>query len=138
MIGRENGFAFLRQAPATDVEFGHPPRDVDERGHNTYLWVIDCRGIPYLIESPMAVLNGKLPKHTNLTGGQRAYVGGELWFSGASRLFVSGGSGRFPPLNEEQLATAVDVFSSLSYSVTSLGWNPETDRARRVLQESIE
>lgn len=129
------GLAFLREAPASDVEFGYPPKNSDERGHNTYLWVIDSRGIPYLIESPLSVLDGKLPKHTNLTGGEPAYVGGELWFSGSTCMFVSGGSGRFPPQDEEQLDKAIDIFASFSYTVTSLGWNPETGRARRLLQE---
>ncbi len=40
--------------------------------------------------------------------GKPAYVGGELWFSGATCMFVSGGSGRFPPQDEEQLDKAIE------------------------------
>lgn len=97
--------------------------------------MIDPRGVPYLIENSLIVLNGRLPKHTNLTGGGPAYVGGELWFLDTSTLYVSGGSGRFPPVDEKQLDAAISVFVSFGYAVSSLGWNPITDRARRFLEE---
>ncbi len=45
----------------------------------------------------------QVPKHTNLTGGGRAYLGGELWFTNNSEVYVSGGSGRYPPSDERQL-----------------------------------
>ena len=135
MIPPGNAVRFLPKAPVSDVEFGVPPRDTEDRGCNRYLWVIDTRGIPYLIERPMSVLGRKLPKHTNLTGGGPAYIGGELWFAGTRSMFVSGGSGRFPPLGEDQLSAAVAVFSSFSYVVTSLGWDSAAGRAMRVLQE---
>ena len=120
-----DGLRLLQKAPVSDVAFGYPPQSRETSGCNTYLWVIDDRGIPYLIESPMEILAGYDPKHTNLTGGQPAYIGGELWFSDTSHMFVSGGSGRFPPLDEEQLAAAITVFSSFKYKVTSLGWDDE-------------
>ena len=132
-IEPRDGLAFLPPAPASGVKFGNPKKP-EEDVRNTYLWVIDHRGIPYLIECPMAVLRGNRPKHTNLTGGGPAYIGGELWFSDARSIFVSGGSGRFPPLDERQLDAAVYVFSSFSYTVRSLGWNPGTGRARRILE----
>ena len=132
-IESKDGLAFLRQAPASGVKFGNPQKPEDSV-RNTYLWVIDYRGIPYLIESPMAILDFHCPKHTNITGGKSAYIGGELWFSDVNRIFVSGGSGRFPPLNERQLDDAIGVFSSFKYIVKSLGWNRETGRARRVLE----
>ena len=132
-IESKDGLAFLRQAPASGVKFGNPQKPEDP-ARNTYLWVIDHRGIPYLIESPMAILDCHLPKHTNLTGGKSAYIGGQLWFSDANSIYVSGGSGRFPPLNERQLEAAIGVFSSFKYTVQSLGWNRGTGYARRVLE----
>lgn len=135
MIPPGNSLRFLPRAPVSDVEFGVPPRDTEDRGCNRYLWVIDTRGIPYLIERPMSILDRNCPKHTNLTGGGPAYIGGELWFAGTKSMFVSGGSGRFPPLGEDQLAAAVEVFSSFSYVVKSLGWDSVAGRAIRVLQE---
>ena len=98
---------------------------------NRYLWVIDRQGIPYIIERPLSHIGGIDPKHTNLTGGEDAYVGGELWFSDNSRLFVSGGSGRYHPIDAKQLSYAVRVFESYQYRVTSLGWDFKNDRAWR-------
>lgn len=120
-----DGLRLLQKAPVSDVAFGYPPQSRETSGCNTYLWVIDDRGIPYLIESPMDILDGNVPKHTNLTGGKPAYIGGQLWFSDTIHMLVSGGSGRFPPLDEDQLAAAVAVFSSFKYKVTSLGWDDE-------------
>lgn len=134
-VGIESGLRTLEVAPVSEAVFGRPPKHTDDLGCNTYLWVIDSSGVPYLIENPLKVLNGRLPKHTNLTGGGPAYVGGQLWFLDTSTLYVSGGSGRFPPLNEEQLDAAISVFESFGYAVSSLGWNPVTDRARRILKE---
>ena len=100
-------------------------------GSNRYLWVIDRRGIPYILEQPLPETDGIDPKHTNLTGGENAYLGGELWFSDAQRLFLSGGSGRYPPVDANQLNDAVKVFESYRYGVTSLGWDFKNRRAWR-------
>ena len=103
------GLRRLHQAPAIDILIGAPPRARND-SRNRYLWVIDDTGIPYILEAQLLALNGELPKHTNLTGGGRAYLGGELWFSDRSSLFMSGGSGRYPPANAEQLDDAAQVF----------------------------
>ena len=137
-IGAESGVRILQEAPVFGVRLGRPTTQSKysvELGSNTYIWVIYGSGIPYVIEVPMPILGNKEPKHTNLTGGERAYVGGQLWFHSEYCMYVSGGSGRFPPLNEAQLEAVVDVFESFSYSVKSLGWNHATGRARRVLLE---
>ena len=95
--------------------------------------MIDIRGIPYVFETPVSAIGDLLPKHTNLTGGGEAYLGGELWFSSASSLYLSGGSGRYPPLNAAQLDEAVGVFESFGYEVASLGWDHIWDEAMRNL-----
>jgi hypothetical protein len=127
-----DGFMMLASAPANPIQSGTPPRSLDENGTNTYLWVINEVGIPYIIDRPLATLNNQAPKHTNLTGGKAAYIGGELWFTNEKQLFLSGGSGRYPPRSAAQLTSAVKVFQSYQYGVTSLGWDYETDRAKRV------
>ena len=76
-------------------------------------------------------LNSNLPKHTNLTGGVPAYVGGELWFRTEEALFVSGGSRRYTP-NLCQLIDAVDVFRAFGYNVKSLGWDEDRDEPSRI------
>ena len=130
-LGSEHGVRRLRWSPAYNVQFGRPPGSRGERGSNRYLWVIDRQGIPYIIERPLPYIGGIDPKHTNLTGGEEAYLGGELWFSDNTHLFVSGGSGRYPPIDADQLRDAVKVFESYRYRVTSLGWDFKNDRAWR-------
>lgn len=127
------GFRLLDYAPAQDVDLGLPPRSRREDGHHRYLWVINDEGIPFIYEVPIAVLNCNYPKHTNLTGGEPAYAGGELWFRTDASLFVSGGSGRYEPIHAEQLNDAVGVFEAYGYAVTSLGWDASIDRPRRLL-----
>ena len=82
----------------------------------------------------MPSLGGNPPKHTNLTGGATAYVGGEMWFSDGENLYLSGGSGRYPPINENHLNDAVKVFESYNYQVVSLGWDTRLNRAGRTLR----
>ena len=129
-----DGLRLLQTAPATGISRGRPPSSLDDPGVSRYLWVIGPRGIPYIIESPVFTLGSELPKHTNLTGGSEAYLGGELWFASSATLYVSGGSGRYPPLDESQLEEAAQVFHAYGYEVTSLGWNQSTGYARRVLE----
>ena len=129
-LSENDGVVLLQQAPALNVVLGSPRLSDEEPGENRYLWVIDRRGIPYIIERPLSIVAGD-PKHTNLTGGRAAYMGGELWFSSNFDIFVSGGSGRYPPNCSRQLEDAVKVFESYQYRVTSLGWDFKNDRAWR-------
>ena len=135
-LNLSNGLRLLGPAPADDFLPGTPPSSSTDATANRYLWVIDAKGIPYIIESPIAVLGNELPKHTNLTGGKDAYLGGEMWFASSMALYISGGSGRYPPVDGTQLEEAVQVFHAFGYDVTSLGWNQGTGRARRVLETS--
>ena len=127
------GFQRLSAAPATNIQPGNPPVSKNELGANTYIWVIDQTGVPYIIEAGIGPLQGAVPKHTNLTGDKAAYLGGQLWFKNKSFLYVSGGSGRYPPVCERQLQDAVKVFEDFSYRVESLGWDEETG-AKRYLE----
>ena len=130
LLGAGDGVRFLELAPATDVRVGHPPTRRIPASH-TYLWVIDVRGVPYIAERRISALDGNLPKHTNLTGGSEAYVGGEMWFASPDSIYLSGGSGRYHPVSDAQLEDAVRVFESFGYAVTSLGWNYDVDQALR-------
>lgn len=130
-LNERHGVRQLRPSPIYDVQLGSPPTFRGDQGSNRYLWIIDSQGIPYIIERPVSDIGDFDPKHTNLTGGEAAYLGGELWFSDSSHLFVSGGSGRYPPIDANQLSDAVGVFESYQYRVTSLGWDFKNDRAWR-------
>ena len=124
----------LLARPVQDIKLGKPPPKAGDVGVNTYIWVIDDEGIRYVIEQS---IDGRPnpPKHTNLTGGEEAYVGGELWFSSDTSIYLSGGSGRYPPRNELELEDIVRVFESYGYTVTSLGLNNITKRANRHYDE---
>ena len=147
----KDGLRLLGPAPAMDVLTGTPPSSSNETFKtNRYLWVIDIRGIPYIIEAPrevrsdslqtphdpavtVPIIGHALPKHTNLTEGGEAYLGGEMWFTSSTALYISGGSGRYPPTDRRQLEEATRVFQAFGYGVASLGWDDAIGRARRVL-----
>lgn len=57
-----------------------------------------------------------------------------MWFASRVALYISGGSGRYPPRDPTQLEEAIQVFESFGYEVTSLGWNDATGKARRLLE----
>ena len=128
-----DGVRMLGRAPARGVAFGKPPSSWNGACDNRYLWIIDGNGVPYVLESPVQALGGKEPKHTNLTGGGPAYLGGELWFESDAKIYVSGGSGRYPPASEAQLDDAVCIFSQFGYNAASLGWDDGTGAAKRYL-----
>ena len=129
-----SGLRILGKAPASGVQTGKPPRGTDDEPTKRYLWVIDGRGIPYIREVKLSVLRNSLPKHTNLTAGGCAYIGGELWFGDYVSIYVSGGSGRYPPKNPQQLADAVGVFEYYGYKVTSLGWDYDNGWAAKYIK----
>ena len=133
LLDASDGVRLLEPAPAIGVRFGFPPSERGMASTNRYLWVIDKRGVPYLIERPIPILDGRLPKHTNLTGGAQAYVGGELWFTSSESMYISGGSGRYHPASGDQLEDSVLVFESFGYEVTSLGWDEIRNQAMRAL-----
>ena len=131
-----DGLRVLDRAPAQAVSLGTPSYSRTECDPKRYLWIIDANGIPYIREAPIASVAGEKPKHTNLTGGGKAYLGGELWFESNSCLWVSGGSGRYPPIDGVQLDCAVQVFRDFGYDVTSLGWDAGTDKAKRYREQA--
>ena len=132
-LNASDGLMVLQPAPATNVTYGTPPESRFDKT-NKYLWVINERGIPYVLEAYIVRIGCAVPKHTNLTGGGDAYLGGEMWFKSNTTLCISGGSGRYPPKSAAQLEEAVNVFKSFGYRVDSLGWDEEEGRARRWLE----
>ena len=70
-LAPKDGLRILGPAPATDILTGAPPTSRSD-SRCRYLWVIDKRGIPHIIEESLDVLNTMPPKHTNLTGGGKA------------------------------------------------------------------
>ena len=131
LVGPTDGLWYLNEVPDT-VPSGTPRMSHQEDGENCHLWVIDGRGRPCISEAPLAHLgDGKL-HHTNLTGGEGASIGGEIWFDDTPRVYISGSSGRYPPLHKEHLEKAERLFSAVGFDVVSLGWDGETDKPQRI------
>lgn len=136
LLVEQDGVSILTSAPALNpFGTGKPTKSGDLGCH---LWVIDARGVPHILEiaaiSP-ALESGRA-KHTNLTGGEPAWCGGELWFDTprTETLYVNGCSGRYGPITEQELRDAISVFESLGYKVTSFGWDSEVGLPARVLR----
>lgn len=136
-LTQTEGVRYLDVAPVSDVMPGHPPSE-ERAGNACHLWVFDEAGVPFIFEhAPVAhELNDRAIKHTNLTGGDSAYCGGEVWFAAATtnQVFVSGASGRYRPRAAEELEDAIAVFRDFGFKTTSLGWDPQTNAPQRVLR----
>lgn len=130
-----DGLRLLNQCPPDgDFTVGRPRQHSGEDAVACYLWVVDERGIPSISEAPVDRIGAQNLHHTNLTGGGNASVGGELWFVARDEVYVSGGSGRYPPASEAHLDRAVGVFKAAGFRVKSLGWDQESGTAIRFLR----
>ena len=138
MLDIPDGVQFFSDAPfllqPQDLNSSESAPDDDKR----CLWVIRTLDVPFVPEyasvSP-PLQTGKC-KHTNLTGGQDAHCGGEVWFISNQRLIINGGSGRYPPREHQELEEIVRAFEAAGYEVWSMGWDSEVDRPARILRGS--
>lgn len=129
-LGPADGVILLVATPAQGQ--AGAPDDAPSR----HLWVfreLPKPDLPYLLELAPNVtprLASGRAKHTNLTGGGRAWCGGELWIdaSDAVRLYVNGCSGRYGAISRDQLDDAVEVFRALGFQVVNYGWDDETQK----------
>ena len=101
------------------------------------LWVVRTLDVPFVRESAAVSprLQSGVCKHTNLTGGQDAHCGGEVWFVSDDRLIINGASGRYPPRGPDELEEITIAFQAAGYKVWSMGWDSEANRPARVLRE---
>lgn len=124
----------------TDAPFPEPVAGMPGFREGRHIWVIVPQSLPVILETAPKVrpppLSSGVAKHTNLTGGQPACCGGELWIDAldADLLYVNGGSGRYGPRTPAHLAEAVQVFESLGFRVQSAGWNEDVDAPERVFR----
>jgi hypothetical protein len=130
----DDGVLSLDSAPAQTDAPGVPD-DRDTR----HLWVIWPIGIPYILERAPRVrapLESGVAKHSNLTGGQAASCGGELWVDSInpSKLYINGASGRYGPRTPAQLEDAAHVLRARGFEVESFGWDADTNLPARVLR----
>lgn len=64
-------------------------------------------------------------KHTNLTGGEPAYSGGELIFLDENTICINGRSGRYGPRTAEEMTAVAKAFRKSGYHVWSCGFDSE-------------
>lgn len=82
-----------------------------------YLWVIDKDGLRIVLE---AIKNPESERgimcHTNITGGNRAFQGGELWFGEDKKVYINWFSGRYGYPTPDQWIAVVEYFKYVGYT----------------------
>ncbi|WP_338669382.1 hypothetical protein [Pseudodesulfovibrio methanolicus] len=107
-----------------------PTSSIELEDNPPFLWVALKDRIKIVNEKANATkrLALKKAKHTNLTGGSKAYSGGEMWITAPKTIVLNGCSGRYGPRTAEQLSEIVKVVRRSGWQVISLGWDDETAR----------
>lgn len=136
LSNREDFFS-LTKSPAFNIVHGSPRYVHSSSGENMYLWVIKTEDVTVAMEqgnTGQTTTRNKLA-HTNLTGDNPAYAGGEIWYKTNSSVWISGSSSRFQAKDAQELEAIVKAFILSGYSVCSCGWDTEIDRAARLFRE---
>lgn len=113
------------------------PRSEPSAATSRYLWVIDDDDTPHALETclwaaALGLAEGKI-KHSNLTGGDPAYFGGELWFVNSSTIVINFCSGRYglglgrdlDASDQERVEATIDALLEDGYTVATTGADPE-------------
>jgi len=107
-------------------EPGGGPPDVQTLLADRHLWVVIEADVLHAKEAcPFGarVDNGKI-KHSNLTGGGRAFAAGEVLSVEPHIIVVSGQSGRYR-ISAAEFAGIVAAFKASGYDVWCMGYNTE-------------
>jgi hypothetical protein len=139
LLKREDGLRHLAEPPALGVQTSLPPRRYQEYEEAKYLWAIKNHGLPFILEkcdACAATVRGKA-SHTNLTGGSEALCGGEMWFGSETKIYLDGGSGRYPPREPRELEMVAEAIKDAGYEVISFGWEEELNRPARFYRGTV-
>ncbi len=92
-----------------------------------YLWVIDKKGLKIVRElNEFTASERGYVSHTNLTGGGKAYSGGEVWFISENKVRINAGSGAYGKswknrdkehLTQYEYNKAIEFWKGLGYEV---------------------
>ena len=95
-----------------------------------HLWVVTSEHVLHALEAGDfgKKRQAQAVKHTNLTGGGRAFVGGELVFLNKRTIAITGNSGRYRLRSGKEMAAIERAFVASGYNVWSMGYNQETNR----------
>jgi hypothetical protein len=81
-----------------------------------YLWVITETGMHIILEATPNVASPRQKVcHSNITGGQPALQGGELWFGTDEKIYINFRSGRYGAESDEHMRTVVEYFFFVGY-----------------------
>jgi hypothetical protein len=81
-----------------------------------YLWVITEIGMHIILEdTPNPASPRKKVCHSNITGGNPALQGGELWFGTDECVYINYRSGRYGAVTDEQEKYVVEYFKYVGY-----------------------
>lgn len=107
-----------------------PPLLDSAQTESAHLWVVRPDDVVHAPERCAfgQNLESGVIKHTNLTGGEAAFSGGELLFLDAQTIVVNGCSGRYGPRNSAELDMVVRAFAESGYGVWSMGFDEEANR----------
>lgn len=115
----------LRSEPAPAER---PELQIDARDQR--LWVVTEKQVLHAAE--MCDFGSQrqagVVKHSNLTGGGMAYVGGELRFIDPSTIAITGSSGRYRIRNADEMSSIERAFVESGYNVWSMGYDQDTNR----------
>jgi len=128
----EDGMVVLVDGPGApeSLDSSLPPIDPSESSSPKRLWAVRSEDVVHAEEEcEFGRLRpaGRI-KHTNLTGGEPAFAGGELIYLNEQVLVVSGDSGRYGPRSAQELHDVSIAFKDSGYAVYSLGYDAEANR----------
>lgn len=98
---------------------------------NCMLWAVRQNDVVWALEhGPFGkTLESGVIKHTNLTGGDPAFSGGELLvIADGSTVVINGNSGRYRPRSAVELGDVVSAFAQSGYGVWSMGYDEDANR----------
>jgi hypothetical protein len=97
---------------------------------NCRLWVVMPSDVLHAPEHCAfgAARSAGAVKHSNLTGGQAAYAGGELVFVDPQTVVLNGCSGRYRVRDEAEMKALAGAFKASGYKIWSMGYDSDTNR----------
>ena len=101
------------------------PTSHETASDGRHLWVIRPADVPVALEH-CEWGESKCIKHSNLTGGDPAHSGGEIWFIDTDRIAVNANSGRYGAKSEAEFRLIVDALRRSGYNVASMGFDLDT------------
>lgn len=126
-----DGLQEWQDGPLTATTASSPPRMIaPEEIPLRHLWVVREADVVNAQEQCEFgnKLESKVIKHTNLTGGEAAFSGGEVIFIDDCTIVINGCSGRYGPKSEAEMDLVAQAFSKTGYHVWSMGFDTEVNK----------